>query len=249
MDKELQSQIHVVTAYFDIGWHGRPGTVKRSNDWYLTNFAKLAQLQNPMSIFTQESFKNQISEIRGNDKPSWLFAYEDLDLTLAKNIMAWQDKPVQDDLPFKYIFLMWCKPTFIATAYKHHGAEQPSHYAWVDFAGLRHYAVIPHTPIVPHKWEYDFNKDTVTLFSTYDSIRKEDRICGSTWVAPSHLATWLAEAFIKAAMQLASKEGFYDDEYVLAHLVKEYPDKFTVLPLGKDNFFGALSVYNNWENK
>ena len=132
MGKERQSQIHVVTAYFDIGWHGRPGTVKRSNDWYITNFAKLAQLQNPMSIFTQDNFRPQVGEIRGQ----------------------------------------------------------------------------------------------------------------------GHLAAWLAEAFIKTAMQLATKEGFTTtNEYVLAQLVREHPDKFNVLSLGKDNFFGALSVYNKWEDK
>ena len=249
MDKELQNQIHVVTAYFDIGWHGRPGTVKRSNDWYITNFAKLAQLQNPMSILTQESFKDRISEIRGNDKLSWLFAYDDLDLALAKDIMVQQDRPVQDDLPLKYVLLMWCKPAFVAAAYKYHKTERPSHYAWVDFAGLRHYAIIPQTPLVPLAWEYDFSQEAVTLFSTYDTKRKEDRICGSAWVVPSHVATWLAEVFIKMAMQLVTKEGFYDDEYVLAHLVREYPDKFNVLTLGRDNFFGALSVYNKWEDQ
>ena len=68
-------------------------------------------------------------------------------------------------------------------------------------------------------------------------------------MVPGHLAAWLAEAFIKTAMQLATKEGFYDDEYVLAQLVREHPDKFNVLSLGKDNFFGALSVYNKWEDK
>ena len=249
MGNKRQSQIHVVTAYFDIGWHGRPGTVQRNNDWYLTHFAKLAQLQNPMSIFTQDNFRPQVGEIRGRGKDTWLFSYDDTNLDLAQDIGMLQDRPRQDNLPLKYIFLQWCKPAFVVIVCKYHEAEQPSHYAWVDFAGLRHYAVIPQTPLVPQKWEYDFSQEVITLFSTYDIQRKEDRVCRSAWVVPGHLAAWLAEAFIKAAMQLASKEGFYDDEYVLAQLVREHPDKFTVLTLGKDNFFGALSVYNKWEGK
>lgn len=249
MGNKCQSQIHVVTAYFDIGWHGRPGTVQRSNDWYLTHFAKLAQLQNPMSIFTQDNFRPQVGEVRGQGKDTWLFSYDDTSLDLAQNIGMLQDRPRQDNLPLKYIFLQWCKPAFVVLAQKHQVAKPPSHFAWVNFAGLRHYAVIPQTPLVPQKWEYDFSQEVITLFSTYDTQRKEDRVCRSAWVVPGHLAAWLAEAFIKTAMQLATKEGFYDDEYVLAQLVREHPDKFNVLSLGKDNFFGALSVYNKWEDK
>ena len=64
------NEITIVTAFFDIGrsdWtpdRGLPHYLHRTTDTYFERFEYLAQLENPMVIFTSAEFVNTIKGIQ-----------------------------------------------------------------------------------------------------------------------------------------------------------------------------------------
>lgn len=231
---------HIVTAFFDIGWTGLPGTDERSVPWYLERFKPLAQLDNPMTVYTSEALKPEIEKLlEGREAftnivvlPEGVVQYFIQEIT-AK----YEGKTVQDPLTIPYIALMWLKARFVAdAAFKHSYAD---HTAWVDFAGLRWYGKVEQTPTLPRSWDYDFSNDVATFFES------GGRLSGSMWVVPTVFAKPSSCIFADGANTLAWKDGIiYDDEHVWGYLIKEKLIPYVVLPLGEQNWFGAIYKYN-----
>lgn len=157
---------HIVTAFHDIGWKGLPGTDERSVPWYLERFKPLAQLDNPMTVYTSEALQPEIEKLlEGREAftniavlPEGVVQYFIQEIT-AK----YEGKKVQDPLTIPYIALMWLKARFVAdVAFKYSYAD---HTAWVDFAGLRWYGKVEQTPSLPRSWDYDFSNDVATFLN------------------------------------------------------------------------------------
>ena len=66
------NEITIVTAFFDIGrsdWtpeRGLPHYLHRTTDTYLQRFGYMAELDNPMVIYTSKEFVDEIKQKQGN---------------------------------------------------------------------------------------------------------------------------------------------------------------------------------------
>ena len=74
-----QSQISIVTAFFDIGrgeiGEGYPDYLRRTNDTYFEHFSRLAALENEMVVFTSEEHRDRIDALR-EGKPTKIIVIE-----------------------------------------------------------------------------------------------------------------------------------------------------------------------------
>lgn len=231
---------HIVTAFFDIGWKGLPGTDERSVSWYLERFKPLAKLNNPMTVYTSEALKPEIEKLlEGRETPAYIDTSLEGEVQRFSEVIAekYADKTIQEPLTMSYIAVMWLKALFVENAaYKY---SQATHTAWVDFGALRWYGKVEQTPIVPRAWEYEFADYIATFFES------GGRLSGSTWVVPTNLASEFLHLFVYGAKTLAEKDGIiYDDEYVWGYLINNKLIPSIVLSLGAHNWFGAIHKYN-----
>lgn len=230
--------IHLVTAMFDIGWRGRPGTMLRDVDWYLAHFHKLASLANPMTVFTERKLVAPVVEICQDLRPDGQTeVVESAGVTALETVLSALSFP--SDFPRSYIAMMWSKVDFVRRAVARGDFREDDLIAWVDFAGLRWYGIQPVTPCVPAAWVYGFARDRVTWFES------GGRISGSMWVCPAGMVAQLQEAFQQAAvMSAARSQRLLDDEAVFRFMIDHGSIAHVVKSLGDENWFGAMAVCN-----
>lgn len=231
---------HIVTAFFDIGWKGLPGTDERSVPWYLERFKPLSKLDNPMTVYTSEALRPEIEKLlEGRETLAYIDTSLEGEVQRVAEVIAekYADKTVQAPLTMPYIAVMWLKALFVENAaYKY---SQATHTAWVDFAALCWYGKVEQTPTVPCAWEHEFADHVATFFES------GGRLSGSTWVVPTNLASEFLHLFVYGAKTLAEKDGIiYDDEYVWGYLINNKLIPSIVLSLGAHNWFGAIHKYN-----
>lgn len=110
---------HIVTAFFDIGWKGLPGTDERSVPWYLERFKPLAKLDNPMTVYTSEELKPEIEKLlEGRETPANIDTSLEGEVQRVAEVIAekYADKTVQEPLTMPYIAMMWLKALFVTNA-------------------------------------------------------------------------------------------------------------------------------------
>lgn len=223
---------HIVTAFFDIGWTGLPGTVRRSPEWYLENFKPLASLDNPLTVYTTSGYADRIRELAPHaDVRERDCILDDYMRLLKRDVYS-----VQDELTLPYVALMYMKIDFVRYTYLVH---KPETMAWVDFAGMRWYGKVEQTPTIPRAWDFPRPVERLVMFES------EGRLSGSMWLLPGEDAGEYSRTFRDASRLLARDEQVLaDDEYVWGYAIQHEMMPCEVLPLGTQNWFGAIHKYN-----
>lgn len=175
----MQQDITIVSAFFDIGrgdWRvedGHPDYLQRTSEQYLTYFSHLAQLDNPIVIFTETRFESAIRQYRG-ERPTVIIT---LDLPTVFSKYLHQIATIQQSAAFranvnpkqlknpeywspKYVLVTNLKAHFINHAIRKSLVQTPL-IAWVDFG----YCQTPEVRGQLRHWRYDFAPNKLHVFS------------------------------------------------------------------------------------
>ncbi|RIY35594.1 WlaTC/HtrL family glycosyltransferase [Psittacicella gerlachiana] len=169
------TDITLVTAFYDLGranWKG----FERDNNYYFNLFKKLANLENHMIVFVaNEQDRDRVLQIR-NNKSTDVVIYDLLNeqkdlVTKIQNIL--DSEKFRENIP-KYLLEgknpeYWCAEYDLVNLYKTYfvntAIDKRLHksdlIAWIDFGYVRDDNFLDGI----NKWQYDFDKDKVNLFS------------------------------------------------------------------------------------
>lgn len=172
--------ISIVTAFFDIGretWtqdKGLPHYLYRPLQTYFDRFANMAQLNNEMVIFTTPDLVNKVWEYRKGKEDitevvgiDYADEFKDLRLAIAsiqtnedyqKLINPYQAKNPEYWSP-DYVLVNTLKSHFVNRAINNHKVTNDL-VSWVDFGYCRNVEEF----IKGTEWNYNFDKDKMTLF-------------------------------------------------------------------------------------
>jgi protein YibB len=262
--------ITIVTAFFDIGrgaWsveNGHPSYLGRSTDKYFKYFSNLAELENDMIVFTSQEFVTRIKEIRG-DKPTNI-----IPLDLNKKFIKCMSKiaEVQNDIEFKkkvneeqlknpeywsaeYVLINNLKSYFLKTAIRN-GLVKTELAAWVDFGYCRNLKTLGKIK----KWNYNFLKDKVHIFSIkkefilnkesvdHAVLNNQPYIIGGVIVATPPKWLEFSELVYSCQKDMLSKKIIDDDQGVYLQALLRQPDLFEIHYLGKDCWFDVFKRYD-----
>lgn len=263
------NEITIVTAFFDIGrseWtpdKGLPHYLHRTTDTYFQRFSYMAELENPMVIFTSQEFVETIKEIRG-DKPTDILtvdfknSFKELrkSVTEVQSDPNYQSKinPMQVRNPeywsADYVVVNALKSSFVNQAIKRN-LIQTDLIAWMDFGYCRDQSTLNGVT----KWQYPFEKDKIHFFSikewkegTFieDVIFNNDvHITGPCIVAGKEMWPTL-EQLVHHSISELLKNGLIDDDQtflLMSYLLK--PELFKIYSVSKSDWFVVFKDYND----
>jgi protein YibB len=262
--------ITIVTAFFDIGrgdWSqekGHPCYLQRSTDKYFKYFANLAQLNNPMVVFTDKENIQKIRDIRGSKSTTII----EIDINEKFKIYKHQIEDIQKSEKFRnkipekqlknpeywspeYVLVTNLKAYFVKNAIKHQDVNTPL-VAWVDFGYCRDIEIFNGIS----EWNYSFSLDKVHLFT----IKKEFRITkenvlfsiannkvfciGGVIVASKEKWIDFSNLVLSCQKKLIADEIIDDDQGVYLMALLEQPDLFKLNYLGKNKWFDVFKKYD-----
>jgi protein YibB len=266
------SNITIVTAFFDIGrgeWtpdKGYPHYLHRTNDTYIERFSYLAQLENPMVVFTTVDMIDRLKALR-NGKQTYFFPLE------LKVYKEYRDKieQVQKDPNYQamihpsqkmnpeywnpdYVLVNFLKTKFVNLAIQSNMIHT-NLVAWLDFGYCRSQDKVPPSK----KWSYNFDPNKMHLFN-YKEFQPGDNfnriiatndvyILGAKIVGGKE--AWKEFGFLMlSAFNKLYENGLMDDDQTLLLLSTLFePNLFELhrIPdhqLGLDPFV-ILKDYNN----
>jgi protein YibB len=253
----------IVTAFFDIGrgnWTGvkngqvMPFYLKRTTENYFENFSRIAAIQNPMVIYTEPKYHQQIIDIREKFGLEGLTTIVEMDVfenwkPLLDKISSVQKNPeylkgvTQPSMPeywnAEYVLINYLKSYFICDAIENDLIETEQT-AWIDFGYARTDDTVPKNL----KWEHDFG-DKINFFNIkeiqnrpiVDIIKTNDvYIQGCHIVAPTNKWHHLWN-LMQLSMEELLRDSLIDDDQTLL-LMSYLKDK--------ENFKLNYVDVNNW---
>lgn len=174
--------ITIVTAFYDIGrgdWtpdKGFPHYLQRTTDTYIERFSHMAQLENPIVVFSSSDIIEKLKPLRGDRPTKWVvFDVFEKHEGLIRDIHNIQKSenfqnlihPSQRMNPEywnpHYVVVNFLKSIFVNLAIKHKLINTEL-VAWLDFGYCRTLDKIP----ASKKWSYDFDVDKMHLFNYKD---------------------------------------------------------------------------------
>lgn len=262
--------ITIVTAFFDIGrgdWSqekGHPSYLQRSTDKYFKYFANLAQLSNPMVIFTDKKNIQKIKDIRGK-KPTTI-----IEIDIKEKFATYKNRieDIQKSEKFRnkipegqlknpeywsadYVLVTNLKAYFVKKAIQHQDVTTPL-VAWVDFGYCRNIEIFNGIT----EWDYPFSLDKVHLFT----IKKEFKITQETvlfaiahnkvfsigGVIVASKEKWIdfSNLVLSCQKKLMADEIVDDDQGVYLMALLAQPDLFKLNYLGKNKWFDVFKKYD-----
>ena len=270
---DIQHDITIVTAFFDIGrggWtpeKGHPHYLERSNDVYIERFSYLAQLENELVVYSTPDIIEKLKPHRAGKENKTTFIefdlgqYSDVRESIAKIQLdpTYQCKinPAQAKNPEywnpDYVLVTNLKAFFVNCAIQL-GHTTNELVSWIDFGYCRDKSKVPSSK----KWQYDFDDGKIHLFNyqdykdtttILDVISNNDvHILGAKVVANKSLWPELTQLMADAFHDLQSQHLVDDDQglWLMSYLAK--PELFTLhkIPdhqLGHDPFV-LFSDYN-----
>jgi protein YibB len=252
----------LVTAFFDIGrghWGGR------SNDWYLDCFARLAVLDNPMIVYTQDQFRQRIIDLRG-DKPTQVF---NIDLehcyySLYQRVNTVCQNPVfknklhpsvnhvnsKFDKPW-YILVTLIKTDLVSQATNHSETQRLS---WIDFGYVRDSGTLYSST----RLEYDFDPDKIYCVAISDPFGHIDIptvIAHNITVIPAGFVSatkenWLLfDQLCKYNIEQLLNQDLIDvEQTVWLMTVRQRPDLFSIKFMENNDWFSIFKDIQTWKN-
>jgi len=262
------NEITIVTAFFDIGrsdWtpdRGLPHYLHRTTDTYFERFEYLAQLENPMVIFTSAEFVNTIKGIR-EGKPTDILTvdFKNSFKELRKAVSEVQTNPnyqakinpMQVRNPeywsADYVVVNALKSSFVNQAIKRN-LVQTDLIAWLDFG----YCRTEQTLNGVTKWQYPFAKDKIHFFSIKDwkegtfiedvIINNDVHITGPCIVAGKEMWPTLEELVHHSIDELLKNNLIDDDQTLLLMSYLQKPELFEIHPVSKNDWFIIFKDFN-----
>lgn len=260
------NEITIVTAFFDIGrgdWtpeKGLPHYLHRTTQTYLDRFAIMAQLDNPMVIYTSKDLVDQIKEIRG-DKPTDILT---LDFPNSFEKLREEVSKIQKDPVFQskinpsqiknpeywnadYVVVNLLKASFVTRAMN---VIDTDLVAWMDFGYCRDESTLNGVEL----WEYPFDKDKIHFFNLKEWVEgryledvifnNDVHITGPCIVAGKHMWPTLEHLVHHNVNELLKNNLIDDDQTILLMSYLQKPELFELHPVNNQDWFIAFKEYN-----
>lgn len=267
------NNISIVTAFYDIGrgsWTpdtGLPGYLHRSTDTYMERFARLAKLNNDITIFTSKDLEPRVSNICANRAPGTtnivvtdIFKeFKELHQLIASvqkrpeflNNINSQQRLNPEYWNAEYNLVTNLKPWFVNEAIDR-GLTQHPMVAWIDFGYCRTDDRIPQSKI----WEYNFNPEKIHFFmaKNYDDApikqimaNNDVYVWGNKIVAHQTLWPELEDLMFDSIYGLLRESFTDDDQGHLLHALIMRPDLFEqhLIREQGDQLFVLFQQYND----
>lgn len=174
--------ITIVTAFYDIGrgdWtpdKGLPHYLQRTTDTYIERFSHMAQLENPIVVFSTPDIIEKLKPLRGDRPTKWvsfdIFNKYDNLIKEIYNIQKSENyqsmiHPSQRLNPEywnpHYVVVNFLKSVFVNLAIKYNMVDTDL-VAWLDFGYCRTADKVPKSK----RWSYDFDIEKMHLFNYKD---------------------------------------------------------------------------------
>ena len=259
MEENIDNDITIVTAFFDIGrgdWtpdKGHPHYLHRTTDTYFERFGHLAKLENEMFIFTSRDLVDRVAKLREN-RPTTIFEFD----------FANEAKEMRDAIEFvqllpsfqtminptermnpeywnaDYVVVNLLKSTFACMA-----AVQSKNeiMAWLDFG----YCRSADTLYGVKHWQYPFNKDKIHLFNLKDWVsgttihqlisNNDVHITGPCIVASKENWRKLEIAVLEGVKELTNHNMIDDDQLFLLLAYLTSPELFELHRVNSPDWF------------
>lgn len=262
------NEITIVTAFFDIGrseWtpdKGLPHYLHRTTDTYLQRFSYLAELENPMVIFTSKEFVEVIEEIR-EGKPTDILtvdfqeSFKELRERVSevqKNV-DYQAKinPMQVRNPeywsADYVVVNALKSAFVNQAIARNLIDTDL-VAWLDFGYCREESTLNGVK----EWKYPFDPEKIHLFSIKDWVEgtyiqdvifnNDVHMTGPCIVASKKMWPTLMHLIHHNINELLKNNLIDDDQTFLLMSYLSKPELFEIHKVNKSDWFVAFKEYN-----
>jgi protein YibB len=259
----VESNVSIVTAFFDIGRGDWQGYYSRTNHQYFSYFSYLAQMNVEMVIYTQTEFADKITQIRNSfgyaEKTKviildHLFNQKTIDkIQDIMNDEYYRSLPTEPGCPEywnpKYVYLNTCKAYFVTNAIDL-GFITNEQVAWIDFGYCRDIDRLPKSRI----WNYNFD-DKINLFQikgfdkrTIIDIMRTNTVYiqGCHIVGPKHAWTDF-NSYVWSSFDSMFECGIIDDDQTMLLMAyRRNPDfyKINFIDTNEDGWFVIFKKFN-----
>jgi protein YibB len=270
------NEITIVTAFYDIGRGDVPSQIngfevpsyiKRTNSDYFSYFAHLAEIRNPMIIFTSENHVKMIESLRLKtdtvDKTK--IVVTDSYLPLEMKEVRERIKSIQQDPVYiskvantalieywnpDYVLLNILKSFYVTFAIKKELIDTEL-VSWIDFGYCRNATTLSPSK----KWKYNFDPQKIHMFNQYpinperainDIIFKNDvYIQGCHIVGGTKKWEEFRNIMVENLNELLNNNLIDDDQTLLLMTAMKRPDLVELHPSDPNNWFLIFNNYNN----
>jgi protein YibB len=261
------NEIGIVTAFFDIGrgeWtpdKGLPHYLHRTNDTYLHRFRHMAQLENPMVVYTSKQFVKDVKLYRA-ERPTEVvivdfeknFTQLREDITKVQKSEEYLSKinPMQVRNPeywsADYVLVNLLKSTFVNQSLNHLKTDLV---AWLDFGYCRDESTLNGVK----KWCYPFAKDKIHFFNIKDWVEgtliqdvianNDVHVTGPCIVGGRDMWYKLEHLVYTHTMKLLENNLIDDDQTLLLMSYLSNPDIFELHNVSNQDWFVAFKEYHD----
>lgn len=263
----MESNVSIVTAFFDIGREKWEGWSRRTIYQYFSSFSYLAQMNVEMVIYTESKFKDKIEEIRNSfgfaDKTKIIVWENFFEHSLVEKIQKVMDDEFYKSLPTEpecpeywsseYVYVNMCKSEFVCDAIENQYVTNDQ-VAWIDFGYCKEIDTLPKSRI----WNYNFEAG-INLFqmkeldnkSVIDIMRTNAVYIQGCHIVATNKSYW---KFLKDLVWFATNSmldcGIIDDDQTM--LLMAYRSdpklfKLNYIDINEDGWFVIFKKYNNAE--
>lgn len=264
------NNVTLVTAFFDIGrsdWsntNGSPDYLNRSTEKYFKYFENLAQLDNPIVVFTSMENIEKIKSIRGgkvtniialNFNESFRECRENVQSILNSQDFKSKINPEQLKNPeywsADYVLVNNLKSYFVKKAILELNLES-EYVAWVDFGYCRDSGVLNGMT----NWVVNLNKNKVHLFTInnkfklnkenvyYSILNNQPYIIGGVIVATKEKWLKFADLVKLSQKKLINELIIDDDQGVYLMCLLKHRELFQLNYLGKNKWFDVFKKFD-----
>lgn len=253
---QIENEIILVTAFFDIGRGEYEDFCKRNSQQYIDYFSFWAGLKNRLICFTTEEFASQIYNIRkdlGLGNRTEVIIIDDIYKLYPQRYQMMnylENNPTFQNLrkggrpqgapenQAKYNYLISLKPYFIQQASKMI-TNTNSLITWIDFGYNHGDDLYADKNDLNYQWTYDFPNNKITYFSLNKPFNKtiieqivsyEEFITGGIIVIPYKLVLEYLSIINMEYNKLLSMGLMDDDQLLYVMALMDYPDKFNIMP-------------------
>lgn len=268
------NRISICTAFFDIGrsdWtgfiggHPLPGYLKRTTDEYFTNFERLLKLENDIIVFTSQDLLPRFEKYHLPNLTVIAFDDWERDLhpEIRKRVMEIQQMPSFYNTlqqPYNpeywspsYVMVNLLKSYFVNYAFEW-DLVQTEMVSWLDFAYMRSDENLPSN----NKWSYDFDPNTIHLFSGKQNVPhsidiKELVITNNVLIHGCHIVAsknnwrFLMEEIFNAMNRLLDNNLVDDDQSLLVAAYVANPNLYEIHYINENDggWFQAVKRFND----
>lgn len=238
------STVGIVTSFIDIGrgnWQGWPN---RSQDKYFEYFNNIANLENPMYIYIEDSLKSRVLDLRKNNPTYFIDCnpYKEFDYIYReiKRVLRLESfmKSVPEYLvdhpeywSVEYVFVTLLKPFFVKLAIDQFDIRQDL-ISWVDFGYKRN------NDFIGDDLSFGFPNNKITVFSQKDikspdirfSVLNNDvYIIGSSIIGSKENWGKLKDLCEESIYDLFKEDLIDDDQGMWLMSYLKNPDLFNVI--------------------